>query len=143
MRVRERLLAAIALAAMSSGASLEARGQGTGRVLAAIGICTDSVGDIPVIRLRKVDKSAHHNVVGPFLPTWDYTDETGRFKVFTTELPAGEWEFFNHSMLTKKGVERGCAPGVHARVRESRRGHRESAEGGRRRRAPGTGPGAP
>ena len=75
--------------------------EGKGRIVIALGICTDSVGDQPVIRLRRVDKSERHNVVGPFLPLWDYTDETGRFKVFTPSLAAGEWEMFKHSMMTK------------------------------------------
>ena len=92
---------ALAFGLIVVSAALAAQAQGKGRVLAAMGICTESVGDFPTIKLRKVDKSAHHNIVGPLLPTWDYTDATGRFKVYTPELEEGEWEFYNHSMTTK------------------------------------------
>ena len=73
----------------------------TGRIVVAIGICTDSIATLPSIHMRTLDRTAHKNIVGPLLPFWDYTDETGRFKVAVEDLAAGHWEIFNHAMLSK------------------------------------------
>ena len=69
MRVALGLLIAVAC----SGALAQ-----EGRVLASVGVCKDSVAELPILLLRKLDRSAHERVGGPGL-LWgsDYEDETG------------------------------------------------------------------
>jgi hypothetical protein len=72
-----------------------------GRILVAVGVCKWSLADLPILRLRNVERGTEKNIVGPFFPTWDYNDEVGRFKVFVEPLPAGTWELYNHEMTSK------------------------------------------
>jgi hypothetical protein len=78
----------------------------TGRIVVAIGICTDSAATIPAIHMRKLDRTASKTVIAPLLPFWDYTDGTGRFKVAVEDLSPGHWEIYNHVMTTKPGLGR-------------------------------------
>lgn len=89
------------LAILAMIASFGAHAQ-QGRILVAVGICTDSVAELPVVVFRKVDKSANFRAAGAFFGMWDYTDDTGKFKVHAQMLEAGEWEMYRHEITTKK-----------------------------------------
>lgn len=88
------LAAALAAAAPLLGAAQEP----TGRILVSVGVCNDSLVELPSLHMRKVDKSAHQNVFGASFGMWDYTDDTGKFVVAVRTVPAGQWEMFNHAM---------------------------------------------
>ena len=72
-----------------------------GRILVTVGVCKESLAQLPILLLRKVDKSAHERVGGPGL-LWgsDYEDAVGTFKVSTPKLAAGEWEVYSFELTT-------------------------------------------
>jgi hypothetical protein len=81
--------------------SLAAAAGDTGRILVTVGICDQSNAEFPVVWFRKVDKSADFSARGAAFGAWDYTDQTGRFKVTAKAIPAGEWEMYRYEMKTK------------------------------------------
>jgi hypothetical protein len=87
--------------ALATTASLAAAAQDTGRVLVTVGICEQSNAEFPVLWFRKVDKSADFSARGASFGAWDYSDQTGKFRVTTKMLPAGEWEMYRFEMKTK------------------------------------------
>ena len=92
---RNAVLAGLAMLATSLGTPAQ---EPTGRVLVAVGICTRSAAEYPVLSFRKVDGSAHFNPSGAAFGQWDYTDQTGRFVVRSAMLAAGEWEMYRFEM---------------------------------------------
>ena len=86
--------------ALATGAPL-VLAQDTGRVLVTVGICDQSNAEFPVLWFRKIDKSADFSARGASFGAWDYSDQTGRFRVTTKMLPAGEWEMYRFEMKTK------------------------------------------
>jgi hypothetical protein len=92
---RNALLAGLTTLATALGTPAQ---DPTGRILVAVGICTRSAAEYPVLWFRKVDGSAHFNARGAAFGQWDYTDETGRFVVKSAMLAAGEWEMYRFEM---------------------------------------------
>jgi len=73
-----------------------------GRVVVAIGVCKESLATSANVMFRKVDKSAHFNASAAtgLFSSWDYSDDTGDFKVKNAMLSAGEWELYTFDILT-------------------------------------------
>lgn len=100
---RNAILPGLTMLAASLGAAAQ---EPTGRVLVAVGVCTQSAAEHPVLWFRKVDKSAHFNARGGAFGLWDYTDETGSFVVKSATLAAGEWEMFRFEMNSSEALGR-------------------------------------